>query len=113
VVVFEGDFGWSDIGSFDSLADLLASKKDKDRRHVKIDSRNTFIHSETDKLIATIGVEDLIIIENNDSILIQKRGESERVREVVDFLKDKKLLFDQNTKRHQLRAKQMFKIKNN
>lgn len=91
VVVFEGDFGWSDIGSFDSLADLLASKKDKDKRHVKIDSKNTFIHSETDKLIATIGVEDLIIIENNDSILIQKRGESERVREVVDFLKDKKL----------------------
>jgi mannose-1-phosphate guanylyltransferase / mannose-6-phosphate isomerase len=91
VVVFEGDFGWSDIGSFDSLADVLLSKKDKDSRHVKIDSINTFIHSETDKLIATIGVNDLIVVENNDSILIQKRGESERVKEVVAFLKDKKL----------------------
>lgn len=91
VVVFEGEFGWSDIGSFDSLADVLLGKKDRDSRHVKIDSNNTFIHSETDKLIATIGVDDLIVIENNDSILIQKRGESERVKEVVAFLKEKKL----------------------
>ncbi|MFA6184386.1 MAG: mannose-1-phosphate guanylyltransferase/mannose-6-phosphate isomerase [Parcubacteria group bacterium] len=91
VVVFEGEFGWSDIGSFDSLADVLSGKKDKDSRHIKIDSTNTFIHSETDKLIATIGVENLIIVENNDSILIQKRGESERVKEIVAFLKDKKL----------------------
>jgi mannose-1-phosphate guanylyltransferase/mannose-6-phosphate isomerase len=91
VVVFEGDFGWSDIGSFDSLADILSGKKDKDIQHVKIDTENTFIHSETGKLIATIGVDNLIIVENNDSILIQKRGESERVKEVVSLLKDKKL----------------------
>lgn len=91
VVVFEGDFGWSDIGSFDSLADVLLKKKDKDKRHVKIDSENIFIHTETNKLIATLGVKDLIIVENNDSILIQKRGESERVKEVVDFLKNKKM----------------------
>lgn len=91
VVVFEGEFGWSDIGSFDSLAEVLLKKQDKNSRHIKIDSKNIFIHSETDKLIATMGVEDLIIVENNDSILIQKRGESERVKEVVDFLKSKKM----------------------
>jgi len=91
VVVFEGEFGWSDIGSFDSLADVLLKKRDRDSRHIKIDSKNIFIHSETNKLIATLGVEDLIIIENNDSILIQKRGESERVKEVVDFMKEKEM----------------------
>lgn len=91
VVVLEGEFGWSDIGSFDSLADVLLKKQDKDSRHIKIDSKNIFIHSETNKLIATLGVEDLIIIENNDSILIQKRGESERVKEVVDFMKEKEM----------------------
>ncbi len=91
VVVFEGDFGWSDIGSFDSLADVLKNKKDQDKGHIKIDSENVFIHSETNKLIATLGVKDLIIVENNDSILIQKRGESERVKEVVDFLKNSKM----------------------
>ena len=87
VVVFEGDFGWSDIGSFDSLAEVLLHKKDKNPKHIKMDSKNVFIHSTTNKLIATMGVKDLVIVENNDSILIQKRGESERVKEVVKYLK--------------------------
>ena len=91
VVVFEGEFGWSDIGSFDSLADVLAKKKDEDTRHIKLDSKNVFIHSETDKLIATIGVENLIVVENNDSILIQKRGDSERVKEVVEYMKEREM----------------------
>lgn len=91
VVVFEGEFGWSDIGSFDSLADVLSTKKDQDSRHIKIDSENIFIHSETNKLIATLGVKDLIVIENNDSVLIQKRGESERVKGVVEYLKSNKM----------------------
>ena len=91
VIIFEGNFGWSDIGSFDGLADVLLKKPRKNERHIKINSENIFIHSETNKLISTMGVRDLIIIENNDSILIQKRGESENVREVVDFLKKKKI----------------------
>lgn len=91
VIVFEGDFGWSDIGSFDGLADVLLKKDDKNPKHIKINSENVFIHSETDKLIATMDVNNLIVVENNDSILIQKRGESENVREVVKFLKDKNL----------------------
>lgn len=87
VVVFEGNFGWSDIGSFDSLAEILLQKKDKNPKHIKMDSENVFIHSTTNKLIATMGVKDLVIVENNDSILIQKRGESERVKEIVSYLK--------------------------
>ncbi len=87
VIVFEGDFGWSDIGSFDSLAEVLLQKKDRNPKHIKMDSENVFIHSTTNKLIATMGVKDLVIVENNDSILIQKRGETERVKEVVKYLK--------------------------
>ena len=87
VVVFKGDFGWSDIGSFDSLAEILLAEKDKNAKHIKVNSKNVFIHSATNKLITTMGVENLIVVENNDSILIQKRGESEKVKEVVEYLK--------------------------
>ncbi len=86
VVVFEGDFGWNDIGSFDSLAEI-SDKDDKNPRHLKINSDNVFIHSATNKLIATMNVKDLIVVENNDSILIQKRGRSEEVKEIVEYLK--------------------------
>ncbi|MCK4635481.1 MAG: mannose-1-phosphate guanylyltransferase/mannose-6-phosphate isomerase [Candidatus Moranbacteria bacterium] len=89
VIVFEGDFGWSDIGSFDALADLMIQNgKDENPKHIKINSKNTFIHSKTGKLITVTGVDNLIVVESNDSILIQKRGESEKVKDVVEHLKD-------------------------
>lgn len=87
VIVFEGEFGWSDIGSFDSLTDKLNNIDLKKDRHINIDSKNIFVHSPNNKLIATLGVEDLVVIENNDSILIHKRGRGEDVKMVVDYMK--------------------------
>lgn len=87
VIVYEGDFGWSDIGSFDSLADI-ANGPLSTARHIGIDSKNIFIHSQGDRLITTIGVEDLDIIETADSILICRRGRSEEVKKIVEKLKE-------------------------
>lgn len=87
IAVFEGDFGWSDIGSFDSLSEITGQEKNK--KHVSINSKNIFIHSASNRLIATSGVEDLIIIENRDSILVQKKGESENIKQVVEHLNEK------------------------
>ncbi len=84
MVVFEGDFGWSDIGSFDSLAEIV--EEDKKTKHVSLNSKNIFVHSANNRLIATSGVEDLIIVENNDSILIQKKGKSEDIKKIVEHL---------------------------
>lgn len=88
VVVFEGDFGWSDIGSFDALADVLHSNGKTQDRHILLDSKNVFVHSTTNRLVTTLGVEDLVVVENNDCILIHKRGRSDEVKKVVSHLKD-------------------------
>lgn len=88
VIVFEGDFGWSDIGSFDALADIKKQNTNKENRHVLLDSKNVYIYTTTDKLIATCGVQDLVIVENNDCILVHKRGKSEDVKKVVNYLKE-------------------------
>jgi mannose-1-phosphate guanylyltransferase/mannose-6-phosphate isomerase len=88
LIVFEGDFGWSDIGSFDALAEVAGANGKNNPRHVSVDSQNVFVHS--DKLVATLGVNDLIVVENNDSILIQKKGRSEDVKKVVEELKIRK-----------------------
>jgi mannose-1-phosphate guanylyltransferase/mannose-6-phosphate isomerase len=85
VIMFEGDFGWSDIGSFDSLADIVGHNPAA--RQIGIDSKNIYAYSKEDRLIATIGVEDLIIVESGDSILICKRGHTEDVKKVVEELK--------------------------
>ena len=90
MITFEGDFDWSDIGSFDVLAEILAKKKDDNPKHISIDSKNVFIHSANDKLVVVSGMEDVIVIENNDSILVQKMGESnDGVKKVVEYLKEK------------------------
>jgi mannose-1-phosphate guanylyltransferase/mannose-6-phosphate isomerase len=86
VVVFAGDFGWSDIGSFDSLADIVGHNPAA--RHIGIDSKNVYTYSTENRLIATIGMEDLIVVETKGSILICKRGRSEDVKKVVEKLKE-------------------------
>lgn len=92
MVTFEGDFDWSDIGSFDALAEILDKIKDKNPKHVMVDSKNVFIHSANNGLIVTSGLEDVIVVENNDSILVQKRGNSnDGVKKVVEYLKEKNM----------------------
>lgn len=88
IVVFEGDFGWSDIGSFDSMAEVLEEEGYVNERHVPWNSKNVFVYSTSDKLIATIGLEDIIIVENNDSILISKKGCGAEVGKVLKSLRE-------------------------
>lgn len=89
VITFEGDFGWNDIGSFDSLAEI--NEKDPNPRHISIDSKHNYVHTDSNRLIATLGVENLNIIETADSILVQKQGLGEDVKKIVDYLKKNKL----------------------
>lgn len=86
MVVFEGDFGWSDIGSFDSLAEIAGNAPQA--KHINIDSKNIFVHSANNRLVATLGVRDLIVVENNDCILVQKKGRSEDIRKIVEYLNE-------------------------
>ncbi len=90
VAVIPLDTSWSDVGSFDALYDVL--KREEDENVVKcecisIDSKNNFIFGE--KLIATVGVEDLIIVDTGDAILVCSRKHAQKVRDVVEILKSK------------------------
>lgn len=87
VVVFEGGFGWNDIGSFDSLGEIKS--KDKDPKHLSFDSKNIYVHTDSNRLVATLGIENVNIIETADCILVQKQGKAEDVKKIVDYLKDK------------------------
>jgi mannose-1-phosphate guanylyltransferase len=91
VLVIKGDFGWSDFGSWDEV--YLSSTKNESGNvvvgeHIMINSNNSYIYS-PNKLVATIGIDDLIIINTDDSLLICKRGQSQEVKDVVDILKSK------------------------
>lgn len=88
VKVIPSDIAWSDLGSFDALYDELPKNGDGNTanpHHISIDSHNNLILAH--KTIATIDINDLIIIDTEDALLISKKGSSQKVKEVVAELK--------------------------
>lgn len=93
VYVIKGDFIWSDLGSWDEVYRL--KKKDKSGNIIQA---STFIKDSSDNLVISpkefvglIGVDDLIIINTKDGLLVCKKGRSQEVKEIVDYLKKKGL----------------------
>jgi len=85
VKVVPSNIGWSDVGSFDALYKELPQDENgntKNDKHISIDSKNNFIYSK-DKYIATIDVDNLVIVDTGDALLVSKKGSSQKVKEVV------------------------------
>lgn len=100
MVVIPGDFGWKDIGDWKVIYNI--SKKDKEKnvvishgsnggQYINMDSKNNLIHFD-DQLIATVGVENLIIIDTGDAVLICNKDKAQDVKKLVKLLKEKKSL---------------------
>ena len=88
-VVIPLDAGWSDVGSWSSLWEI-AEKDDQGNAvqgNVMLhDTRNTYVRSEK-RLVATVGVEDLVITESDDAILVASKGRVQEVKKIVERLK--------------------------
>ena len=92
VAVVPVDIGWNDLGSFDSFYDVFQVDEDEnisDDQNIIIDSKNNIIQSYNGKIVAAVGVEDLIIIDNRDALLVCKKDQSQKVKNVVDTLKER------------------------
>ncbi|EAR60069.1 bifunctional protein [Oceanospirillum sp. MED92] len=82
------DVGWSDVGSWKTLWD--SSDKDSDNNVIlgdvlTTDTQNSYIRAEN-RLVTTIGVNDLIVIESQDSVLVAPKSASERIKDIVTQL---------------------------
>ena len=93
VVVTPVDIGWNDLGSFDALFDVFEKDSNNnivDSENIVIDSKNNYISSEKGKLVSAVGVSDLIVVDNRDALLICRKDQSQKVKEVVNELKERK-----------------------
>ena len=89
VAVVPGDFGWSDIGSWNAIRDLVEPDAGQNRalgEAIFVDSTNTFVQSE-DRLVATVGINDLMIIDTADALLVAHPDKAQDVKKVVAQLK--------------------------
>lgn len=87
------DLTWSDIGSWDSVHEVL--DKD-DQQNVTlgqvhaVDTKNSLVIG-SNRLVATLGIEDMIVVDTEDALFIAKRGESQRVKDLVEVFKAKEM----------------------
>jgi mannose-1-phosphate guanylyltransferase len=98
VAVIPADgLGWSDIGSWETLLDVLDSDETGNvvvgAEHLNLDSTRTLIHSARSdgrrRLVATIGVSDLVIVDTDEVLLVCPRARSQDVKVLVDRLKQR------------------------
>ncbi|MDR3623872.1 MAG: mannose-1-phosphate guanylyltransferase/mannose-6-phosphate isomerase [Chlamydiales bacterium] len=88
-VVLPLNLSWSDIGSWDNVYEMLPKDVNQNATLgsvVDIDTKNCLILGGK-RLVATIGLEDMLIVETDDVILIAKKNESQKVKSLVDKLK--------------------------
>ena len=89
VAVIPASFGWSDIGSWTALSELVPPDQDNNRsaaHTVFVESSNTFVQSD-DRLVAAVGVDNLLIIDTPDALLVARADKAQEVKKVVARLK--------------------------
>ncbi|MBS3822855.1 MAG: mannose-1-phosphate guanylyltransferase/mannose-6-phosphate isomerase [Wenzhouxiangellaceae bacterium] len=80
--------GWSDIGSWQAISDLYetdGSGNQVQGHAVIVDTKNTFVQSDQ-RLVAAVGVDDLVIVDTADAVLVARRGRDQEVKSVVEEL---------------------------
>jgi mannose-1-phosphate guanylyltransferase len=89
-----GDFGWSDIGDFETLGELLGTDVGGSRvfgdvdRVLAVDSDGVIIVP-SDRLVATLGVTDLIVVDTADAVLVCRRDRAQDIKRLTEILRER------------------------
>ncbi|MBC7441600.1 MAG: NTP transferase domain-containing protein [Ramlibacter sp.] len=93
LAVIPGQFDWDDVGDFASIAKIHANGRKRDLAilgegaRVLADSSSGIVVSHTGRMIALIGVEDIVVIDTPDALLVTTSANAQKVKSVVDALK--------------------------
>jgi len=90
VAVVPAEFGWSDVGDWHGLGELIeqdALGNSVRGNLLRIDTTNSVIWSETGRMVAMVGLDNIIVVDTEDALLVVDRAKSQEVRRVVEQLK--------------------------
>ncbi len=93
VFLVQGDFVWNDLGSWEEV--YKYGKKDENQNSQKgevvfIDTKNSYVYA-PDSLVAVVGLDDVIVVQEGDTILVCKRDHAEEIKQVVGEINKRKL----------------------
>ena len=83
------DAGWSDLGAWAALSQVGTADEQRNVRHgdtLVFDVQDTFIHANS-RLVAAVGVQNLVIVETNDAVLVTHKDKAQDVKRIVEQLK--------------------------
>ena len=89
VFVIPASIGWNDLGSWASLHEIMQNDEDGNAvagEHVGVDTYNCLIHSR-DRLIATVGLDNMIVVDGGDVILVMPKDRSQEVKQLLEEVK--------------------------
>lgn len=92
VVLPAGGLGWNDVGSWETMFDVLFPDMDGNvaatAQHLAMETHNTLVYGrDSERLIVTIGIDDTVIVDADDVLLVCKSDQAQKVREVVEHLR--------------------------
>ncbi len=92
VVIPAVKLDWNDVGTWDSLFEVISPNKDGNivigGEHLGLDTRGSLVYmNQEHRLIVTIGVEDLVVVDTGDVLLVCRKDQAQKVRQVVNQLK--------------------------
>lgn len=93
IVIPATGLDWNDVGTWDSLFEVISPNKDGNivigGQHLGLDTRGSLIYMNQERrLIVTIGVEDLVVVDTGDVLLVCRKDQAQKVRQVVNQLKE-------------------------
>lgn len=90
-LVIPADLGWVDVGVWNIVKEQVANNGDNAESglHIGLDSKNSLIYGSSKKLIATIGLENMIIVDTEDALLICPKDRSADVKEIVKKIEER------------------------
>lgn len=93
VAVVPGDFEWDDVGDFSAIARHLSNRGSGslailgDQARVISDRSSGIVVGESDRIVAVIGMDDVVVVDTDDALLITNAANAQRIKQMVDFLR--------------------------
>lgn len=96
VAMVPGDFGWDDVGDFNSLAGLLPAVDDRNSKVlgdeelvIRLDSAGSVIVPSAGRVVTVLGLDDVVVVDTPDALLVTTRARAQQVKSVVDAVSER------------------------
>jgi len=92
VLIIRGDFGWSDIGAWDSLHDRLC---EQERGNVTkgevvcVETQRSLVYGSENKLVTVVGMDGVVVVDTEDALLVCRMEDAQRLKEVREILQER------------------------